>query len=114
MSSEGLGEEELEQIRKRKISELQRAMADEQRAERAQKQLESQKEALLREILTPEARQRLTNIRMVRPDFAGQLELQLIQLAQGGRLRIPLTDVQLKETLRRLQSQKREIKIRRM
>jgi len=51
---------------------------------------------------------------MVRPEFAEQLELQLIQIAQSGRLKIPLTDEQLKETLKRLQSQRRDITIRRI
>jgi len=114
MSSEDLGDEDLELIRRRKLSDLQRAMAEDQRSEKVQKQLEAQKESLLRAILEPEARQRLTNIRMVRPEFAEQLELQLIQLAQTGKLKIPLTDSQLKETLRRLQSQRRDITIRRV
>ena len=113
MSSE-LGDEELEFIRQKKLAELQNSMVDEQKGERAQERLEAQKQALLRAILTPEARQRLTNIRMVRPEFAEQLELQLIQLAQTGRLKIPLSDDQLKETLRRMQSQKRDFTIRRI
>ena len=114
MSSEGIREEDLELIRRRKLSDLQRSTGEEQRAEQAQKQLEAQKQSLLRVILTPEARQRLTNIRMVRPEFAEQLELQLIQIAQSGRLKVPLTDDQLKETLKRLQGQKRDITIRRI
>ena len=113
MSSE-LGDEELERIRQKKLAELQDSMVDEQKGERGQDRLEAQKQALLRTILTTEARQRLTNIRMVRPEFAEQLELQLIQLAQTGRLKIPLSDDKLKETLRRLQSQKRDITIRRI
>ncbi|MGQ9543098.1 MAG: DNA-binding protein [Candidatus Bathyarchaeia archaeon] len=114
MSLDESTDEELELIRRRKLSELQRAMAEEQRAEKIQSQLEAQKQSILRVILTPEARQRLTNIKLVRPEFAEQIELQLIQLAQAGRLRVPLTDEQLKETLRRLQSHRREIKIRRI
>jgi programmed cell death protein 5 len=114
MSSESLGDEELEGVRRRKVSELQRAMAEEQKTERVRKELQSQKDSLLREILTPEARQRLTNIKIVRPEFAEALELQLIQLAQTGRLKIPLSDEQLKDTLRRLQSQRRDITIRRI
>jgi programmed cell death protein 5 len=113
MSSEP-SDEELELIRQKKIAELQNSMVDEQRGDRAQERLEAQKQALLRTILTTEARQRLTNIRMVRPEFAEQLELQLIQLAQTGRLRTPLNDDQLKETLRRMQSQKRDYTIRRI
>jgi programmed cell death protein 5 len=76
--------------------------------------LEAQKQALLRQILSPEARQRLTNLKMVKPEFTDQLELQLIQLAQAGKLPIPLSDVQLKQILIQLQSRKRETKIRRI
>ncbi len=112
--SSGLGDEELERIRQKKLAELQDSTVEDQKVERAQEQLEAQKQALLRTILTPEARQRLTNIRMVRPEFAEQLELQLIQLAQTGRLRTPLTDDQLKDILRRMQSQKRDFTIRRI
>jgi programmed cell death protein 5 len=113
MSSEP-SDEELELIRQKKLAELQNSTLDEQRGDRAQERLEAQKQALLRTILTTEARQRLTNIRMVRPEFAEQLELQLIQLAQTGKLRTPLNDDQLKETLRRMQSQKRDFTIRRI
>jgi programmed cell death protein 5 len=111
--SEEDGGEDLELWRKRRMTELQRAMAEEQRRTDAKQELETQKQSVLRRILTPEARQRLTNIRMVKPDFASQLELQLIQLAQTGRLRIPIGDTQLKEALTHLQSQRKEIKIRR-
>jgi programmed cell death protein 5 len=75
--------------------------------------LEQQKQALLRNILSPEARQRLTNLKMVKPEFIGQLELQLIQLAQQGKIPIPLGDEQLKKILTQLQSRKRETTIRR-
>jgi programmed cell death protein 5 len=50
---------------------------------------------------------------MVKPDFADQIELQLIQLAQSGRIKVPITDDQLKEALARLQSSRKEIRIRR-
>ena len=114
MSGDEFGEEELDGIRRRRLAELQRAAADEQRRAETQQQVEVQKQALLKKIMTPEARQRLANIKMVRPDFADQLELQLIQLAQGGRVKLPISDKQLKDALARLQSQRRDIKIRRI
>jgi programmed cell death protein 5 len=107
-------DEELEDIRKRRMLQLQRKLAEEQQRMQMAQQVEQQKQALLRQILTPEARQRLNNLKMVKPEFAAQLELQLIQLAQNGRLNIPLNDEQLKELLAKLQSTKREIKIRRI
>jgi programmed cell death protein 5 len=106
-------DEELNEIRRRRYSELQREAVEEQRQAEARRQFEAQKQAALKQILTPEARQRLTNIRMVKPEFADQIEMQLIQLAQSGRISIPISDAQLKEALARLQSQRKEIRIRR-
>jgi programmed cell death protein 5 len=111
---ERVSEEELEALRKRRMLELQQRMVEEQKQSQAQQQLEGQKQALLRRILTPEARSRLTNLKMVKPEFTQQLELQLIQLAQQGRIAIPITDEQLKELLVRLQSGRRDYKIRRV
>ena len=113
MSEEDYSDEELEALRRRRLAEMQRAAVDDQRRAQQQQSVERQKQAVIRRILTPEARQRLTNIRMVKPEFADELEMQLIQLAQSGRLRGQVTDEQLKKTLVQLEGQKREIKIRR-
>lgn len=109
-----MSEEEIEELQRRRLLELQRRLAEEQQRAQVQQQIEIQKQALLRRILTPEARRRLTNLKMVKPEFAEQLELQLIQLAQLGKISIPVTDEQLKEILVRLQSGRRELKIRRV
>jgi programmed cell death protein 5 len=114
MSGDDLSDEELEQLRRRRLIELQRAAAEEDRRAEVQQQVEVQKQAILKRILTVEARQRLTNIRMVKPEFADQLELQLIQLAQSGRVKLPISDAQLKDALIRMQSQRKDITIRRM
>lgn len=104
----------MDQLRKRKLLELQRRIAEEQQRAQVQQQIEVQKQALLRRILTPDARRRLTNLKMVKPEFAEQLELQLIQLAQQGKMSLPVTDEQLKDILVRIQSGRREFKIRRV
>jgi programmed cell death protein 5 len=109
-----VSEDELEELRRKKLLALQQKYSEEQRQAQMDQQLELQKQALLRKILSSEARQRLTNLKMVRPEFTEQLELQLIQLAQQGKLPIPLSDAQLKQILAQLQSQKRETKIRRV
>jgi len=64
--------------------------------------------------LTPEARQRLNRIKMVKRQFAEELELVLIQSAQTGKITIPLDDEQLKTILSQLQSSRRETKIKRL
>jgi len=109
-----MSEEEIEELQRRRLRQLQRRLAEEQERTQVQQQIEIQKQALLRRILTPDARSRLTNLKMVKPEFAQQLELQLIQLAQQGKIVIPVTDEQLKELLVRLQSGRREFKIRRV
>jgi programmed cell death protein 5 len=87
-------EEEIEKIRKRKLEELKQQALQQQITEQQQQQFENKKYQIMRLILSQEARQRLENIRMVKPQFAEQVELQLIQLHQAGRLRgsIPLQD----------------------
>jgi programmed cell death protein 5 len=107
-------DEELEELRRRRALELQQKMAQEQQQSEAEKRLEVQKQALMRRILTQEARQRLTNLKMVKPEFASQLELQLIQIAQQGKIELPIDDERLKEILQKLQGDRKEIKIRRI
>jgi len=109
-------DEELERLKARRIAEFQAQQQQGEEARRAQAEEDAQKQALMRRILTPEARQRLANIRMVRPDFAEQLELQLVQLAQAGRVQLPINDELLKRLLSQLEGQqrKRDISIRRI
>jgi programmed cell death protein 5 len=108
-----MSDEELQALRRKKLQKLQQRTAEEQ-TQTQDEQLEQQKQNLLRQLLTPEARQRLTNLKMIKPEFTEQLELQIIQLAQTGKLPIPLTDQQLKQILLQLQPKKREITIRRV
>ncbi len=100
-------DEELEAIRRRKLLELQRRIEEARRRE----QLEAEKQAILRAILTPKARSRLMNLKMVRPEFAEQLEIQLINLARAGRIPTPITDEQLKAILVRLSGRHRPTRI---
>ena len=109
-----MSDDELEQIRKRKLLSMQSRMSDEQRQAQAEQQIEQQKQALLAKILAPEARQRLNNLKMVKAEFAESIEMQLIEMAQTGKLPIPLSDAQLKQILVQLQSRKRETQIRRI
>ncbi|MDG6898532.1 MAG: DNA-binding protein [Nitrososphaerota archaeon] len=72
------------------------------------------REGLLRMALTSEARQRLTNVRMVKPELAASIEEYVMQVASSGKLKRVIDDDQLKQMLQALQGQKREIKIRRI
>ena len=115
---------ELDEIRQKRMAELQaqqaaaqnqaqqQAMAQAQQQE-AQAQFEAQKKQILGQIMTPEARQRLANLKLTKPEMVNNIELQLIQSAQAGSLRGKVTDDQLKVHLRQIAGQKREIKITR-
>jgi len=107
-------EEEIEELRKRKMLELRAKLEEQQRQVEQRRQYEIQKRLAIQQILTPEARSRLANIRAAKPEFAEQLEIQLIQLAQAGKLGSKITDAQLRQILGRLQARKREFKIRRV
>jgi len=93
--------------------EMQARLQEQQRQEELRQQYEVQKRLAMQQILTPDARSRLANIRAAKPEYAEQIELQLIQLAQAGKLASRITDTQLREILKRVQERKREIKIRR-
>jgi len=100
---------ELDDIRRRRIQELRRQLAEERAQAQQQADIEKQKQIALRQILTTEARQRLNRLKLVRPEFVDQLELQLIQIAQSGRVKLPITDEQLKELLSKLQTPRRGV-----
>lgn len=107
-------EEELEELRRRKLEQLQQQAAQQQIAEAQEREFEAQKYQIMRKILSQEGRQRLENIRMVKPQFAEQIELQLIQLAQSGRLKGQLSDVAFKKLLEQIAGKKKEFKIKNM
>ena len=108
------GEEELEEIRRRKYEQMLQAQTGAAEEEGRRKEVEEAKKNIIRQILTAEARERLNNIRMAKPEFAEQLENQLIALAQSGRIKSMINDAQLKEILRQIMPKKREISITRV
>lgn len=101
---------ELERLKQQRMADIKRRAVEDETRQKA----EAEKQSVLRLVLTPEARQRLQNIKMVRPDFADQLELQLIQIAQTGKVQVPISDEQLKVLLEKLTGRKRDISIRRL
>jgi len=107
-------DEELQRLRERRLLELQAQQQQAEELRRARQEAEVRKQTLLRRILTPKARQRLTNIRIVKPEYAEQLEVQLIQVAQSGKVTLPITDEMLKSLLAQIETQqRRDITIRR-
>jgi len=74
-------------------------------------EFEAQKEHILKQILTSEARSRLNNIKMVKQDLAALVENHLIGLVTQGKINSQITDDQLKQILLSMQQPKRDFKI---
>jgi programmed cell death protein 5 len=72
------------------------------------------RQKVLMVLLDQDARQRLTNIRMVKPDLALAVENYLISSASTGKLNRALTDEELKQLLVNLQQPKKQFKINRV
>ncbi len=72
------------------------------------------RENIMRMALTSEARQRLANIKMVKPQIAQTIEEYIFQMATAGKLKQVIDDDQLKELLGSIQGKKREFTIRRI
>ena len=104
---------ELAALRQKRLMELQQQAQNQAAQEEQAKEVESQRQSVLRQILTPEARDRLANIKLANPQLAESVEVQLIQLAQSGRLRGVIDDAMLKKLLAQIIPQKREITIER-
>ena len=112
---------ELEEIRRRKMQELQKQAIDQQKQKEADDRFQEQKDTIMRKILAPEARQRLTNLKMVRPELVEAIEAQLINLVQAGQLsrlgiQLPMSDEQFKNLLAQLmgKEKKQEFKIKKI
>lgn len=69
------------------------------------------RQKVLSVVLDAQARQRLMNIRLVKPELATAVENYLINAASTGRLNRALTDDELKQILLSLQQPKKEFKI---
>ena len=77
-------------------------------------QINAQKEILLKQLLSYEARLRLNNVKMVKPELANMVENYLLGLASQGKAPGQITDDQLKQILLSAQQPKKDFKINRI
>lgn len=111
-------DDRLEELREQKRKELkQRQQGGEgdaaERQQAAQEQAEAQREAVLKKHLTDGARQRLNAVQMSKPQFAEQVEQQVLALAQSGRLSDRIDEQQMKALLQELQPDSKSFDIQR-
>ena len=106
-------DEKLEELRQKKLEQLKEQQESEDAQGNQQAQQDAQKQALLRRHLTDEARKRLNTIRMSKPQFADQVERQILALAQSGRISGQIDDDKMKQLLRELKPDEKSFNIRR-
>lgn len=88
---------------------LSQGNSEEDRAKETEAKI--MRERVLRVLLSPEARQRLTNVKMVKPELAKAVEDYIIAMGSQGKLNKTLTDDDLKQILSSIQQPKRDFKI---
>ena len=77
-------------------------------------QLKAQKEIMLKQVLSGDARLRLNNVRMVKPDLADLVENYILNLSVQGKISGQISDEQLKQILASAQQPKRDFKFNRV
>jgi len=83
-------------------------------AQEKEAQLNTQKEILLKQFLSSDARLRLNNVKMVKPDLASLVENYILNLASQGKFSGQISDEQLKQILLATQQPKRDFKFKRI
>ena len=79
-----------------------------------EEQISAQKDIMLKQILSADARLRLNNVKMVKPELANLVENYLLGLAAQGKAQGQITDEQLKQILMSAQQPKKDFKINRI
>jgi len=87
---------------------------DENNTQEKDSQLKAQKEMMLKQVLSSDARLRLNNVRMVKPDLADLVENYILNLSVQGKISGQISDDQLKQILSSAQQPKRDFKFNRV
>ena len=101
---------DLEELRRRKTAELQKQIEGQQAEAVAARHYDMQKDAALKQILTPEAKSRLTTLKLANPQLADQVEKLVIYVAQTQNIS-KIDDASLKTILAKISGKKRDITI---
>ncbi len=105
---------ELDEIRQRKLGELQAQLEQQRQLEQQQLEAEKQIEPLMRKLLDEKARERLNNVRLVNKERYFQVAQSIIYLFNAGKIKGKLSEAELKELLSRLsKAGEKEFKITR-
>jgi len=103
--------DELEEIRKRKLEELQAQYEQQQQEQQAFEQQRQQLEFIVKQHMTKEAISRYGNIKIAHPEKSVQALVVLAQLLQEKKILV-IDDKILKDVLLKLTPEKKEFTIK--
>jgi len=111
-------DEEFAALRQKRMAELQSQVGgggpnpekQQQDAER-KRQMEETRQAMLSQLLTADARERLARVSMVKPEKAKAVEDMILRAGQSGQLAAKVDEKQLISFLEKLSEKKTETKI---
>lgn len=92
-----MDEEQLGEMRQKRLAELQQAQA-----------MEAQKKLLLKSMVEPKAYERIMNVRLANPELYDQLIGLLAYLHKGGQVKGKITEGQILQLLSKVMSQRKE------
>ena len=110
--------DELEAIRARKLQQMQQQQAMQMQQQEMQKHAQMQEalrqiDLIVSRFLTPQAQDRLMNLKLVDPELVQKLKIYLAQMYAGGQIK-QMDDAQLKAILQKLKSSQKEVTITRL
>ncbi|MAG18321.1 MAG: DNA-binding protein [Candidatus Diapherotrites archaeon] len=101
-----------EDLKEKKLDELKQKYLKQQEEENQALEMEDKMQSILKSILTEEAKQRLSNVRLVNKELYTRAFQAIMGLVQKGMVQGKLNEEQVKEILRQL-NKRRDINITR-
>merc|ERR1711862_1042493 len=99
---------DIEAIRNKRLNDMQ---SQQRQSEEKQREMQEQKRVMLAQILTPDARERLSRILLVKPERAALVENHLIQAASSGQIRGKVDESTLRGMLNQVSTQESKTKV---
>jgi len=94
--------DDLEELKKKRMQEKMQGGGKGSAREQQREQMRQKLKQISKQILTEDARERLNNIRVAKPEMASQIEMQLVKLHKAGQIQDKITDEQLKRLLKKI------------
>lgn len=107
--------DELEELKRKKLMELQQKQQEALQEQSQQQQIQAQlaqMEAVVKQFLDKDAVERYGNLKIAHNEKALQILAIMAQMIEAGQIRQKLTDSQFKEILKKLEPKKRDFKIK--